>query len=376
MSTRPKFGSRIGARMHVNGKMVNYFCGTSYYCMHSNPEVMAAASQAIESYGLGVGTNADMEIYDELKNRAAEFFGVEEITYFASGYLSISVLLKGLRNEFDFVLVDAASHYCVFDAIRELGKPIFTFKHLDDHDLSQMLAKHATSSRTPAIVTDGVFPSTGIIAPLDRYADVMKAYPGALLCIDDSHGVGVLGPNGRGSFDHFGLSGPQYYQAGTLSKAFGGYGGFVGGTAALAEKIRTNAKLMVGASPPPIPAAAAACAGLKVLSQSPEIRQNLWQNVKYLRQSLADIGIQTPQTNVPIVSFGADENLAEVAQELERRGTLVRQVPPLGYSDAPDQETLRVAVFSTHSRSQIDEFISGLKELLPKASSVSAGQRP
>ena len=106
MSTRPQFGSRIGARMRVNGHMVNYFCGTSYYSMHSNPDVMAAASQAIEAYGLGVATNADLDIYDELKNRAAHFFGVEEITYFASGYLSISVLLKGLRDEFDFVLVE------------------------------------------------------------------------------------------------------------------------------------------------------------------------------------------------------------------------------------------------------------------------------
>jgi 8-amino-7-oxononanoate synthase len=376
MSMRPKFGSAIGARMLVNGNMVNYFCGTSYYCMHSHPDVMAAATQAIETYGLGVATNADLDIYDELKTRAAEYFDVEAITYFASGYLSISVLLKGLREDFDFVLVDAASHYCVFDALHELGKPIITFKHLDHRDLSEKLATYATSSRNAAIVTDGVFPSTGIIAPLDRYSVAMEAHPGSLLCIDDSHGVGVLGPNGRGSFDHFGLSGPQYFQAGTLSKAFGGYGGFVGGTTGLAEKISANSKLMVGASPPPIPAAAAASAGLKVLGDKPEIRQTLWRNVKYLRQSLADIGIQTPQTNVPIVSFGADENLAEVAQELERRGTLVRQVPPLGYSDAPDQENLRVAVFSTHSRSQIDELISGLEELLPKVSSVSVGKRP
>ena len=376
MSTRPKFGSGIGARMRVNGKLVNYFCGTSYYCMHSHPEVMAAASQAIETYGLGVATNADLVIYDELKTRAAEYFGVDAITYFASGYLSISVLLKGLRDDFDFVLVDAASHYCVFDALRELGKPIITFKHLDDKDLSKKLATHATPSLNPAIVTDGVFPSTGIIAPLDRYSDVMRAYPGALLCIDDSHGVGVLGPNGRGSFDHFGLSGPQFYQAGTLSKAFGGYGGFVGGTADLAEKISANAKLMVGASPPPIPAAAAACAGLKILGDTPEIRQSLWRNVKYLRQSLSGIGIQTPQTNVPIVCFGASADLADVAQKMEKRGTLVRHVPPLGYSDAPAHETLRIAVFSTHSKEQIDELVSGLKELLPTALPVSGRQNP
>lgn len=373
MSARPKFSSPIGARMRVNGNMVNYFCGTSYYCMHSNPDVMAAAQEAIKTYGLGVATNADLEIYGELRSRAAAFFGVEEITYFASGYLSISVLLKGLRDSFDFVLVDAASHYCVFDAVRELGKPIITFNHLDDEDLSEKLATHATSSMNPAIVTDGVFPSTGIMAPLDQYADILKAYPGALMCIDDSHGVGVLGPNGRGSFDHFGLSGPQFYQAGTLSKAFGGYGGFIGGTSDLASKIRANAKLMVGASPPPIPAAAAACAGLKVLTDTPELRQTLWRNVEYLRQSLSEIGIQTPLTNVPIVCFGANANLAIVADELELRGTLVRHVPAMGYSDAPAHETLRIAVFSTHSKDQIDELVSGLRDFLPPTAIASEG---
>jgi 8-amino-7-oxononanoate synthase len=357
-------GSPIGARMRVNGKLVNYFCGTSYYSLHSHPEVIAAACNAAEAYGLGVATLAGVPVYDEVKRLARTFFDVEAITYFATGYLSISVLLQGLRNDYDTIFVDAASHYSVYDAIRALGKETIKFSHLDSGDMAAKLSAHASKARRPVIVTDGVFPSTGAIAPLDEYAEVMKLYPDAILCIDDSHAVGVLGPNGRGTFDHFGLRGPQFCLAGTLSKAFGGFGGFVAGSAGLAEKIKEHAKLMVGASAPPIPAAAAACEGLRLLGTQPEFRQALWQNVRQLRGALAGIGINTPDTNVPIVSFSATADLEDVSRELEHRDILVRYVAPRGYSDAPDIETLRIAVFSTHSPQQIDHLVDNLRELL------------
>ncbi len=364
MSARPQFNSPIGARMRVNGQDVSYFCGTSYYTLHGNPAVQAAAGDAIKAYGLGTATLAGTEIYDELKDLARAYFGVEEITYFASGYLSISVLLQGLQQDIDMILVDAAAHFCVGDAIRAMDKPIVRFNHRDSADLAAKLSIHVGQHLRPAIVTDGVFPSTGAMAPLDDYAAVMKPYPDALLCIDDSHGVGVLGPMGRGSFDHFGLQGPQYLLAGTFSKAFGGYGGFVATDAALAEKIARHAGVMVGASTPPIPAAAAACEGLRLLGRDSVMRDRLRQNVRYLRQTLAGIGIETPDSPVPIICFSADTDLAAVAGALETRGIMVRHVPPRGYSDAPAVETLRIAVFSTHSRAEMDALVCNLGELL------------
>jgi len=350
--------------MRVNGQEVTYFCGTSYYALHGHPSVRAAACDAIETYGLGPATLAGVEVYDQLKSRARTYFNAEEIVYFASGYLSISVLLQGLRDDVDLIFVDAASHYCIGDALRGLDKPIIRFAHRDPADLAAQMAAHIGPNLRVAIVTDGVFPSTGGLAPLDQYAEVMAPYPDAILCIDDSHGVGVLGPNGRGSFDHFGLEGPAFKLAATFSKAFGGYGGFVAADAELAQKIQRNVGLMVGASVPPIPAAAAASEGVRLLGQDSNLRNDLRDNVKYLRDTLRGIGIETGNSPVPIICFNANTDHAQLSDALESRGMMVRHVPPNGYSDAPAVETIRIAIFATHTRAQIDELVRNLGDLM------------
>jgi glycine C-acetyltransferase/8-amino-7-oxononanoate synthase len=350
--------------MTINGKHVNYFCGTSYYALHGNPQVIAAACRATEEFGLGPGTIAGVEIYDELEALAKDYFGVEAVTYMASGYLSISILLQALHDEFDVIFVDSASHYCVYDSLRSYQKITFKFNHRDSEDLAAKLSQHVGNNQRPVIITDGIFPSSGSLAPLDKYSEIMKLYPGAILCVDDSHGVGVIGPNGRGTLDHFGLHGPPYFLAGTLSKAFGGFGGIVPSSTILGEKIALNVKLMVGASRPPIPAAAAACMGLRLLSEQPPLRKILRRNVNHMRQGLAKIGLAIDDSPVPIVSVKASSDLSKVNKQLESRDIFVHYVPASGYSDAPDYETLRIAVFSTHSIEQIDYLVASLGELL------------
>ena len=364
MTTKLDLQSPLAATMRVNGREVSYFCGTSYYVLHGHPAIRAAACAAIERYGMGAATIAGVEIYDQLKQRACVYFGVEAITYFASGYLSISVLLQALQEDFDIIFVDAVSHFSIFEAIRATGRPIVKFNHRDGTDLAAKLSTHAGQTRRPVIVTDGIFPSTGALAPLDEYAELMKSFPGSLLCIDDSHGVGVLGQKGRGSFDHFGLQGPQFLLAGTFSKAFGGFGGFVAGSRELAEKVARHAHLMVGASAPPIPAAAAAIEGLRLLGDTSTMRETLWQNVRHIRAKFADHGVPTADTHIPIISFEANSDLKQVAQALDARNLIVRYVPPHGYSDAPEKESLRIAVFSTHTHAQLDELAANLGELL------------
>lgn len=359
-----RMGSPIGAKMIINGKMANYFCGTSYHTLHGNPKIIAAAHQATEQFGMGPATGAGVAVYDELKERAKSYFDVEAVTYMASGYLSISILLQALREDFDIIFVDEASHYCVYDALRSHSKPVIKFRHRDSDDLAEKLAEYASQYQKPAIITDGIFPSSGALAPLDAYAEIMQRYPQAILCIDDSHGVGAIGPNGRGTFDHFGLHGPQYFLAGTLSKAFGGFGGIVPGSTALAEKIAKNVKLMVGASPPPVPAAAAASLGLRLLREQPHMLETLRRNVAHMRNGLSKIGLDIADSPVPIVNIHAPTDLLAVAKQLESRDIYVHHVPAAGYSDAPDFETLRIAVFSTHSAAQIDHLITSLGELL------------
>jgi len=355
-------GSPIGARMIINDREVDYFCGTSYYTLHGHPAVIDAACEATRKYGLGPATNARVCVLDETVERARQHFESETATYVISGYLGAMILAQALSDDYDVVLVDAASHYSVFDGIRTSGKSIVRFRHLDVEDLSAKLVEHVRQGQVPLVMTDGIFPVTGKIAPLPEYCDVLRGYRPSLLCVDDSHAVGVIGEKGQGTFEYFGLKDENLYLAGTLSKAFGGIGGIIPGDQALAAKIKKNVRVSAGASPPPVPAAAAAGMGIRILSENPEMRRDLWANVKRVRGGLRGLGFEMEDSPVPIVNVrgGSSLDLEHVREELDSQDIVVLRVPPNGYSDAPDVESLRIAVFSTHQEEQIQRLVEGI----------------
>ena len=358
-------GSPLGARMVVNGRPVDYYCGTSYYALHGDRRVIQAACEAVKEYGMGPATKMDSPVLSEVRERAADYFGVEDVEYIVSGYLSDLVLLQALQDDYDLVIVDEISHYSVFDGLRSTGTRIITFRHRDPDDLSAKLRENVGAGDVPLIVSDGVFPITGAIAPLRDYADVMAGYDGALLAVDDSHGVGVIGETGRGTFEYWGLTREAGYFTGTFSKAFGGLGGFVPGDHRLMEKVRHNAKVSDGASPPSTADAAAAAMGLKILSEHPEMRRQLWENVSYLRRGLKEMGVVTEDTPVPIISLQLPEvDLMGVHAGLNEKDIVVAYIPPRGYSDAPDIESLKITLFSTHTREQLGRLLDVLRRLL------------
>lgn len=359
-------GSPLGPRMVVNGRLVDYYCGTSYYTLHGDPRVIKAACEALQKYGLGPATVMDNPPLNEVAARAAEFFHVEKVQYFISGYLSDLILVQALRNDYDIILVDEISHYSVFDGIRSTGKRFITFHHLDPDDLKVKLRKYVQPGEVPLVISDGVFPITGAIAPLPDYVDILTEYDNALICIDDSHAVGVIGEKGRGTFEYWGLEkGRQRYFTGTFSKAFGGLGGFIPGDYSLMEKIHHNARVPVGASPPSSAAAAASAMGLKILSEHPEMRKQLWANALYVRHGLRDLGVQTDEIPIPIISIQIPSvDLRHVQSELDKKDIVVAYIAPRGYSDAPAVESLKISIFSTHTRDQLDRLLNALGKLL------------
>lgn len=358
-----KMESPIGSRMVIAGREVDYYCGTSYFCLHGHPEVIEAACAATRQYGMGPGTLAHMQVYADLQERLRQWFGTEEVVYMISGYTSPMVLLQGLREDFDLVFIDAATHYSTRDAIPTLGKPVHEFRHGDANDLAAQLALHVGVGQRPAVLTDGVFPSSGRLAPLNDLRQAMAPYDGALLCIDDSHGVGVLGESGRGSLQHAGLEGEGNFLAGTMSKAFGALGGVVPGDATLAEKITRNAMIMRGASPAPPGLAAAAAASLRIL-QTTDRRSRLSRNVSRMRSGLRGLGFEVADTLVPIVTIKGVTDLELLRDRLAERDIIVRVQQPGGYSDASDVPSMRLAVFSEHSPDQIDRLLRSMAELL------------
>ncbi len=359
--------SPIGSRMIINGREVDYYCGTSYYALHGHPQVIAAASDAMLQFGIAPATSLVMAPYQEVEELAKSFFDAESITYMASGYLGMMVLTQALQDDYDIIFIDNLSHYSILDAVATLGKKIVRFSHLTPDDLEKKLAEHVHPGQVPLVITDGVFPVTGAIAPLPEYAQALVRYDRSLLCVDDSHAVGVIGERGQGTFEYHGvISEVKHYFSGTLSKAFGGFGGIVVGDRSLNEEIKKNVRVPLGASRPPIPAAAASAMGIRLLRDHPQMRHNLWRNVKQVRDGLRNLGFEIADTPIPIVnvkgSFSVD--LEHVQEELYRKDIVVAHIPPRGYSDAPDVESLRIAVFSTHREEQIDRLLEAIKEAI------------
>ena len=365
-ATAKLMGSPVGARMVINDREVDYFCGTSYYALHGHPRVMRAACEAIAAYGLGPATNAAVPPVERVKEVARRFFGTSSATYVISGYLGAMILAQALAPDYDLVFVDEKSHFSVFDGVASSGKRVIRFGHLDANDLESKLREHVQPGQVPLVMTDGVFPVTGAIAPLPEYIEALSKYPDALMCTDDSHAVGVIGELGRGTYEHFGLSGDRLYMAGTLSKACGGIGGIIPGDQALEERIATTVRVPVGASPPPVPAAAAAAEGLQMLMDYPEMRRTLWENVASVREGFREMGFEMEKSPIPIVNVTGQSgtDLKRVEEQLLRSDIAVLYVPPRSYSDAPDVESLRIAVFSTHTAEQIDRLLNACRRAL------------
>ena len=241
----PVMQSPPGPQTVVDGRWYLYFIGTSYLGLQGHPEVIRAACEAAEQYGLGSATtragfgNTSPEL--DVERLAAQWLDSEASFHLPSGYAAASVLAAGLADRFDAVFVDELSHYSVLEAAGSIGGPVFRFARADADDLRAVLAARLRPGQRPLVMTDGVFAARGHIAPVAEYQTVLKHYPGAALLVDDAHGLGVFGANGRGTFEHAGLDGGINIEGGsklvcgTLSKAVGGYGGIVPGTRALSS---------------------------------------------------------------------------------------------------------------------------------------------
>jgi len=352
----------VGPSVTLNGHVVDYFCGTSYYGLHADLRVIQAACSALRQFGTGPGNTVATPPSRELMTQISSFFGTEDARVVASGYLADMMLLQTLSARYDVAFVDERSHYSVVDGVRAIGTPVIGFAHLDPGDLRAKLRAELKARETPLVISDGVFPVTGDIAPVSELMEIMAEYDHGLLCIDDSHGVGVLGDHGRGTLEHECVDHPNAYFAATLSKAFGGLGGFVTGTKAFAADVTRSNRIPEGASPLSIGATAAAVAGLKILATHPEMRAALRSNVSHLRRKLADIGFDAGDSPVPIICLRgrAGLDLERMATALRSEGLVVSHIAPRGYSDAPGVEVLRIAVFSGHTTEQLDRLAGAI----------------
>ena len=363
--------SAPGARAIINDKEVDYFCGCGYFGFQGRAELIEAACQAVRKYGLGSATSrlryGNNPVLLAVERNAAKFFEAEDAVYYASGYLGSSILLQGLSDDYDVIFVDRESHYSVRDGALLAGKPVFTFAHRDADDLASQLRKHLGPAQRPLVISDGVFAVSGQIAPIPDYINALERYDPFILCVDDAHATGVIGEKGHGSFEYYGLSGARLYSSGTLSKALGGYGGIIAGDKALRSKLVARSRMVFAASAPPTPAAAATAKALEILHNHPELRKKLWDNVAYAKNGLRALGFQIDQTPVPIICLSSKTaKLEMLPQELLARGIAISRwyAGSEAYSSVPAGGAIRIAIFATHYKEQIDRLINQIRVLV------------
>lgn len=358
--------SAPGPMTVINGHRYLYFGGTGYYALHGHPDLINAAIAAVKKYGIHPGTSrsgfGNNPVILNVEKRIADFFGTEDAFYFVSGYLGPLVLVQTLSNQYDVIAMDEVSHFAVKDGVYSTGKRVLTFKHRDPNNLKSVLQNNLKKGERPLLCTDGIFPTFGVIAPVPEYLEVLRPYNG-LLVLDDAHAVGVLGSNGRGTYDHYELKGDNLYFCGTLSKAFGGEGGFICGSKEFIEKAKMTTGIYSGATPTGNATAAAAAKGVEIVKNHPEMRDRLRKNVKFLKEGMKKLGFSMNDNPVPIVTFSlrSSADMLRVHKTLMERGIVL---PYSKYVGAPAGGVLRASIFSEHTEDQLISLLTELKALI------------
>lgn len=351
----------------IAGRQRDYFSGTGYLGLQSHPRVLQAAVEALQRYGLSTATSrggyGEHSIYDELESQLRAFFDAQSVLYFSTGYLGAAVLAQGLRQRCERIFIDDGSHFSVWDGARAANKPVVGFRHRDVNHLQQQLKAELRPGERPLVLSDGVFPISGEMAPLAGLLEAVAPFEG-WVGLDDAHAVGAIGLHGRGTPDELQVAAGQWVTSGTLSKALGGYGGIVSGPAELLGELERNTRVTVGASPPPLPVAAASACALAIARAEPQLRQQLWTNVARARSNLRTLGWALEDSRVPILCLGARPgvDLARLKDGLFERDICVAHVR--NYSSTPVGGALRIAIFASHSAEQIDRLATELGRLL------------
>ncbi len=359
--------SPAGAVTVIGGQRYDYFCGCGYLGLQGEPRVTAAAADALARYGLSTATSrggyGEHPVYTELEAQTCAFFGCERVLYYASGYMGASILVQAGLRAGDHFFLDEAAHFSLWDAAALSNCPQTPFRHLDPAALAKALRGELQPGERPIVLTDGLFPISGEIAPLPDYLELLRPLHGELI-VDDAHAVGVLGAHGRGTPEHFNIDDPGCQATGTFNKALGGFGGFLCGDRKKLDRIEQNSRILIGSSPPPLPAAAASAKALELLRESPQLLGELRSNIEHARAGLAALGWELPESPSPILCLDARDgvNLIELRDGLFKNGVAVEYIT--NYPSTPPGGALRIAVFATHTAHQIDHLLHTMKELL------------
>lgn len=352
-----------GPVIEINGKKVINLSSNNYLGLATNPRLKEACIKATEKYGVGAGAvrtiNGTLDIHDELEEKLAKFKHTEAVITFQSGFNCNMGAISAVMNKKDAILSDALNHASIIDGCRLSGAKIIRFEHADMNDL-EAKAKEAKASglyEKIMVITDGVFSMDGDIAKLPEICDIADKYD-LLTYVDDAHASGVLGQNGSGSATHHNLVGRIDFQIGTLSKAIGVVGGYVAGSRDLIDWLKVRARPFLF-STAMTPGAAAACIeAINILSSSTELVDRLWENGRYLKKGLKDLGFDIGHSETPITPciIGDADKAQQFSKELFNEGVYAKSIVfptvPLGTARVRNMPT------AAHTKEMLDKTIA------------------
>ena len=347
-----------GAWLVVDGKRALNFCSNNYLGLANDPRMKRAAREAMQKYGVGPGAvrtiAGTIDLHKELERRMAAFKGVEAAITFQSGFCANLAAIPALVGKEDVIFSDELNHASIIDGARLSGARIVRFAHANAVDLKAQIEANLGSYRRALIITDGVFSMDGDLAPLDQLYEVASHFD-IMLMVDDAHGEGVVGRGGRGIVDHFNLHGKVDIEVGTFSKAFGVVGGVVAGNAAIVEWLTQRGRPFLFSSASPAADVAACLAAVDLLESSTELVDRLWENGRYFKAEMKNLGFDTGVSATPItpVMLGEAALAHQFSRELFQQGVFATA---LGFPTVPQGKArIRVMLSAAHTRQDLDE---------------------
>jgi len=357
--------SAQGPIVSVDEKRLISLSSNDYLGLTHHPRLRDAALAAVRDFGVGSGAvrtiAGTMSMHEALEAELAEFKGTAAVLTFQSGFTANTGVIPTITGETDLIVSDSLNHASIIDGMRLSKAPRKVYPHADVEALKGVLAEAVENGRDGSgepyrsilVVTDGVFSMDGDIAPLPGIVEAAEAV-GAAVFVDDAHASGVLGRDGRGSVDHFGLHGRVAIQVGTLSKAVGALGGYVAGSVALREILTQRARPFLFSTSHP-PAVVAACReAIKVMQEEPELLKRLWTNTRRFKSELGRLGFDTGRSETPItpVMMGDPETAMRFSDQLMGEGVFAQ--PVVFPTVALDLARIRTIVTAAHTDEQLD----------------------
>lgn len=354
----------MGNKVKVDGKEMIMVGSNNYLGLINHPRVMKAAQEAVDRYGVATcGSrflNGTLDIHNELEERLAKFMKMEAALTFSTGFQTNQGIISTLISRGDAVITDRMVHASIIDACRLSYGGAHKFKHNDMADLERIISSLDNDIRK-LIVVDGVFSMEGDLANLPEIVEIAKKN-NAKVMVDDAHGIGVMGKNGRGTAEHFGVEDDVDLVMGTFSKSFASLGGFVAGEKKVISYIKHFARSLIFSASITPASVATVLATLDIIENEPERRERLWQITEKMKSGFQAMGYNTGPTETPIIPIiiGNDEMAFMLWRLLREAGIFTN---PVIYPAVPkDQSLIRTSYSATHSDEELDTVLASFEK--------------